>query len=381
MTINPIKGFDCDGDGVTNWQEVQSFTDPKDECDLNLEDIDFEVSIDWYDEDCDGDSYNNSIDVFPFNLREWYDTDKDQVGNNKDLDDDNDGILDSLEGNDDFDNDGIPNSLDSDSDGDGCPDVVEAGYIDSDNDGILGSGEIVVDLDGKVLSSEGYKDINDGDLNNIYDYLEFGSEAKIILNPNQTYEILRQSNVEISVIAESSSSISYQWQVNKENLLLTESNIWEDIVDNELYIGSKSNKLIITNPVFNMEGWKYRVVAISPSYICASEIISDSAELIISELFIPNAFSPDGDGINDTWNIRGGIYNYPNNNLVVFNRWGLKVYEAEGYNNDWDGSSLGNANSSGDNKLPAGTYFYVLDFDGKGENIKKGFIYLTRLND
>ena len=87
MTINPIKGFDCDGDGVTNWQEVQSFTDPKDECDLNLEDIDFEVSIDWYDEDCDGDSYNNSIDVFPFNLREWYDTDKDQVGNNKDLDD------------------------------------------------------------------------------------------------------------------------------------------------------------------------------------------------------------------------------------------------------------------------------------------------------
>ena len=135
--------------------------------------------------------------------------DKDQVGNNKDLDDDNDGILDSLEGNDDFDNDGIPNSLDSDSDGDGCPDVVEAGYIDSDNDGILGSGEIVVDLDGKVLSSEGYKDINDGDLNNIYDYLEFGSEAKIILNPNQTYEILRQSNIEISVIAESSSSISY----------------------------------------------------------------------------------------------------------------------------------------------------------------------------
>ena len=177
MTINPIKGFDCDGDGVTNWQEVQSFTDPKDECDLNLEDIDFEVSIDWYDEDCDGDSYNNSIDVFPFNLREWYDTDKDQVGNNKDLDDDNDGILDSLEGNDDFDNDGIPNSLDSDSDGDGCTDVVEAGYIDSDNDGILGSGEIVVDLDGKDLSNEGYKDINDGDLNNIYDYLEFGSEV------------------------------------------------------------------------------------------------------------------------------------------------------------------------------------------------------------
>ena len=53
-----------------------------------------------------------------------------------DLDDDNDGILDTEEGTltDDFDGDGIPNRLDSDSDGDGCSDVIEAGFTDPDGD-------------------------------------------------------------------------------------------------------------------------------------------------------------------------------------------------------------------------------------------------------
>ena len=123
------------------------------------------------------------------------------------------------------------------------------------------------------------------------------------------------------------------------------------------------------------------MVTFSPCYVCGGETISEPAELIISELFIPNAFSPDGDGINDTWNIRGGLYNYPNNNLVIFNRWGLKIYEADGYNNNWDGTNKGNSNSGNDSKLPVGTYYYVLDLNGNGKNVKKGFIYLTRLNE
>ena len=123
------------------------------------------------------------------------------------------------------------------------------------------------------------------------------------------------------------------------------------------------------------------MVTFSPCYVCGGETISEPSELIISELFIPNAFSPDGDGINDTWNIRGGLYNYPNNNLVIFNRWGLKVYEADGYNNNWDGTNKANSNSGNDSKLPVGTYYYVLDLNGNGKNVKKGFIYLTRLNE
>ena len=382
MTINPTKGFDCDGDGVTNWQEVQSFTDPTDECDLDPLTIDFEISKEWFDTDCDGDTFKNSIDVFPFYKLEWFDTDNDLVGNNKDQDDDNDGIIDTEEGDDDLDNDGKSNALDTDSDGDGCPDAIEAGYNDPDNNGILGSGDVQVDLDGKVLSNGGYSQISDNDSNNIYDYLEFGSKVDIITNPNKTYEIYRQSSIEISVTAEAKSTISYQWQLNKNGASISsKSNGWEDINDSQDYMGTKTNKLSILNPQFSMEGWNFRLITYSACYVCGGQTISEPAELIISQLFIPNAFSPDGDGINDTWTIRGGLYNYPNNNLVIFNRWGLKVYEADGYNNNWDGNNKGNTNSGNDSKLPVGTYFYVLDLNGNGKNVKKGFVYLTRLNE
>ena len=272
--------------------------------------------------------------------------------------------------------------MDTDSDGDGCPDAIEAGYTDLDNNGILGSGDVQVDLDGKVLSNGGYSQIADNDSNNIYDYLEFGSKVDIVTNPNKTYEIYRQSSIEISVTAEAKSTISYQWQLNKNGASISsKSNGWEDINDSQDYAGTKTNKLSILNPIFSMEGWNYRLVTFSPCYVCGGETISEPAELIISQLFIPNAFSPDGDGINDTWTIRGGLYNYPNNNLVIFNRWGLKVYEADGYNNNWDGTNKGNTNSGNDSKLPSGTYFYVLDLNGNGKNVKKGFIYLTRLNE
>ena len=66
------------------------------------------------------------------NSEDW---DEDGIPDNIDLDDDNDGILDILEGEDvDTDGDGIPNSKDTDSDGDGCYDAVEAGYTDDDDD-------------------------------------------------------------------------------------------------------------------------------------------------------------------------------------------------------------------------------------------------------
>ena len=112
--VQVIYDIDIDGDGVLNVIEELDKTDPKNACSFNSSNITLEVTIKI---DCDGDG---AIDE-------------------NDLDSDNDGILDSEEGNDDIDNDGIPNYLDLDSDGDNCPDVIEAGFEDGDNDGILGS--------------------------------------------------------------------------------------------------------------------------------------------------------------------------------------------------------------------------------------------------
>lgn len=77
--------------------------------------------------------------------------------------------------------------------------------------------------------------------------------------------------------------------------------------------------------------------------------------------FIPNGFSPNGDGTNDTWTVPG-IELYPNNELIILNRWGSVVYQAAPYNNDWAGESGGNF-SFGSDRLPDGTYFYILKLD------------------
>jgi gliding motility-associated-like protein len=93
------------------------------------------------------------------------------------------------------------------------------------------------------------------------------------------------------------------------------------------------------------------------------------------KFFIPEGFSPNGDGINDLFVIRG-IDRYPANTFVIFNRWGNKVFEASPYQNTWDGKATMGLRVGGD-ELPIGTYFYVLDL-GDGSDVYKGTIYLNR---
>jgi gliding motility-associated-like protein/uncharacterized repeat protein (TIGR01451 family) len=91
--------------------------------------------------------------------------------------------------------------------------------------------------------------------------------------------------------------------------------------------------------------------------------------------FIPEGFSPNNDGINDLFVIKG-INNYPANTINIFNRWGDKVFEASPYQNTWDGKCTIGLRIGGD-ELPIGTYFYTLDL-GDGSNVIKGTIYLNR---
>ena len=79
-------------------------------------------------------------------------------------------------------------------------------------------------------------------------------------------------------------------------------------------------------------------------------------------LSIPNTFSPNNDGINDTWVIHN-INLYPDCFMQVFNQWGTIVFESQSYSQEWDGTYMGNP-------LPAGTYYFILSFDESLETIK-----------
>ncbi len=93
------------------------------------------------------------------------------------------------------------------------------------------------------------------------------------------------------------------------------------------------------------------------------------------DFFIPEGFSPNGDGINDVFFIRG-IDIYPNNTFVIFNRWGDKLFEASPYKNTWDGKATQGLRFGGD-ELPVGTYFYLLDLKNDTP-VYRGTIYLNR---
>jgi len=93
-------------------------------------------------------------------------------------------------------------------------------------------------------------------------------------------------------------------------------------------------------------------------------------------LTIYNEFSPNGDGVNETFMI-DCIERFPNNKLEVYNRWGNIVYSTNGYQNDWDGTSNGRAVINESDKLPVGTYYYVLDL-GDGSEPRVGWLYINR---
>jgi gliding motility-associated-like protein len=86
---------------------------------------------------------------------------------------------------------------------------------------------------------------------------------------------------------------------------------------------------------------------------------SDSVQVtVLLKVQIPNAFSPNNDGINDRWEIPG-LSNYTNASVQVFNRWGQAVYQSVGYDIPWNGKLRGR-------DLPFGTYYYIVDLRNGG---------------
>jgi len=88
-------------------------------------------------------------------------------------------------------------------------------------------------------------------------------------------------------------------------------------------------------------------------------------------IYVPNTFTPNGDGYNDYWEITN-MSRYPSAKVTVYDRWGQKVFNVVGYTNDkrWDGTNRGL-------KLPAATYFYVIDLQtGNDGGVVTGSITL-----
>jgi gliding motility-associated-like protein len=107
----------------------------------------------------------------------------------------------------------------------------------------------------------------------------------------------------------------------------------------------------IKNPVITGDVDRTYTLQVTDSRGCVSE---DKVFIKVSpELTVPNTFTPNGDGINDFWDVKG-LVAYQDAIIDIFNRYGTKLYHTIGYNIPWNGTFNGQT-------LPTGTYFYIIN--------------------
>lgn len=123
------------------------------------------------------------------------------------------------------------------------------------------------------------------------------------------------------------------------------------------------NNVAVLNPMASPQTTTTYTLFITDVNNCIS---SDTVTVTVIKSFfngkITNLFTPNSDGINDTWYIEN-IENFPDNEVTVYNIDGRVVYTKKEYTNNWKGTYNGK-------ELPDGTYYYVLRFNGSNQTFK-----------
>ena len=322
----------------------------------------------------------------------------------QDLDSDNDGILDTWEDlNKDGDNnpataatdsdaDGIPDYLDIDSDDDGIPDNVEA---QTTADYIAPSGEdlnvnglddayeqngnlgiIPVNTDDEDLPD--YLD-DDSDNDNVPDYIEAhdydhdGIPDVVFIGSDKDNDGLDdgyegETTIDIDVNDEINDPIT-----DLPNTDGDDESDYRDTDDDDDGIATIDEDVDLDGNYANDDTDGNGI----PNYLDPDLVVAN-----VDEVEVFNVITPNGDGIHDVLTI-AGLENFPNNTIKIYNRWGVLVFVTKAYNtqgNVFDGTSNGRVTINKENKLPVGTYFYILDYQDVTNNMKSksGYIYINR---
>jgi gliding motility-associated-like protein len=322
------------------------------------------------------------------------DTDCDGIPNKDDIDDDDDGILDVVEGdmNIDTDGDGIQDSIDIDSDNDGIPDNIEwqttNGYIppkgvDSDGDGWDDAYDhdqvkyppsnppAVYDYDQDGIPD--YRD-TDSDNDNVPDYIEgYDANADGVADVLPSGEDLDNDGLDdaydtVDRYTESGNATGAEAPL--QDFDGDGDRDWRDINDdNDQWLTKYedlNNDGDYSNDDLDFDG--------HPEYL---DLPNEC------DILIPEGFSPNGDNVHDYFQIYC-IFPYPEAHMMIFDQNGRKLYDKHHYGNldywgnyedAWWNGTIELVPSKRGQKVPAGTYFYVLNL-GNGE-VKKSFVFVS----
>lgn len=126
------------------------------------------------------------------------------------------------------------------------------------------------------------------------------------------------------------------------------------------------------------DGVTYYAASTDATSACESSVrLAVTVDLSECPVVIPEAFSPNGDDINDTFEITHIAEEFPNYTIEIYNRWGNIVFKGNAATPNWDGVST-ESRSLGDSVLPVGVYFYIVNFNDGQTAPTQGRLYLSR---
>ncbi|MEN8119226.1 MAG: Calx-beta domain-containing protein, partial [Bacteroidota bacterium] len=260
----------------------------------------------------------------------------------------------------------IINVQTADADGDGIPDSEETLTADTDNDGVLDYLDLDSDNDGIPDQIEAHTNGNACEYSEAFDFDEDGTPDHLDLDSDDDgiFDIIEEGGDDDNLDGQVDGLTDNDGDGADDNNT-TDGDVDTDGDGHPNYNDLDSDDDGLTD---EKEGFEND---------CDEDGIVDfiDPDECITDIIIPEGFSPNNDGINDSFTIKG-IESYPHNKILIVNRWGNKVFEAEPYNNDWDGKNTKGI-SVGSDDLPEGTYYYILEL-GNSNKIIKGYIYLNR---
>ena len=317
---------DCDGDGVDNDTEEAGGTDPLDTCDYDEADQDIDnVGATWNAADCDGDGVTNEIEITP-----------------------------------------------SDSTNSSTDPLEACDYNDDDQDLTLVSGDwIDEDCDGDGVTN--------------YDELNPSETDDSATDPN--------NNCDYNVADQDIDNVDPDWDAadcdgdgvtNGQEIVdgtdpLDDCNFLTDSIDTVVTSTSDCDGDGVTNENEYLDNTDPQDGC---DFVTASitEPVTRTFNCILSEdpLKVYNTITPNGDNMND-YMVIYGIEETASNNITIYNRWGVQVFESDDYEtNPFYGVSNGRTTINEDENLPSGTYYYVLKYVLDGERkTQVGYLYIN----
>ncbi|SDL47834.1 gliding motility-associated C-terminal domain-containing protein [Salinimicrobium catena] len=153
------------------------------------------------------------------------------------------------------------------------------------------------------------------------------------------------------------------------NIAMNEANItWYD---------SATGGSVVSPETSLLDGTVYYASLTDAASGCeSSQRLAVTAEVEKCPLPIPEAFSPNGDNINDLFMVEFIGEQYPQFTIEIFNRWGQKVFKGNASNATWNGEST--EGSLGSDVVPVGVYFYVIEYNDGETTPTQGRLYLSR---